>query len=485
MDLKRRKTKFASPVTGIVFVATALTVIGTMAVVYWIGRVALESNRRLATQRGIIQLLQSVDSSLKDAESAQRGYLLTAEPVYLAPYDKALRDLTPELAALDAAANQGDLADPEIKQLKRLITDKLQELDRTIKLQRAGDTEGALAVVRSNRGKDLTDAITSNLAGLQAIEVAEFDLANRRADRATRERNAAFFASACLDLVFLAWAYRRISREINWRAVAQEELRKSHGRLEERVSERTAALAAANRDLESSNAQLAAANKELEAFGYSVSHDLRAPLRHVSSYIKLLEKNIGPSLDPVNLRMVRTISEAARRMGSLIDDLLVLSRIGRAALAETNVNLMELAEEARKELASETTGRAINWEIGPLPQVRGDQALLRSAVVNLLSNAIKYTRHRNPAQIELGSRRENGDVVCFVRDNGAGFDMQYADKLFGVFQRLHDPGDFEGTGIGLASVRRIIQRHGGKTWAEGQVDRGAAFYFSLPNERLL
>jgi light-regulated signal transduction histidine kinase (bacteriophytochrome) len=237
--------------------------------------------------------------------------------------------------------------------------------------------------------------------------------------------------------------------------------------------------------VEQRTAELVAANKELEAFGYSVSHDLRAPLRHVSSYISLLEKGTGPSLDDKSRRQVQIIAEAAKRMGGLIDDLLVLSRIGRASLAETNVDLRRLVDDARKELAPEMAGRTIEWRIGALPQVRADAALLRSAVVNLLSNAIKYSRRRDPARIELGSREHDGEVVLFVKDNGAGFDMRFADKLFGVFQRLHDRDEFEGTGIGLASVRRIIQRHGGRTWAEGAVEQGASFYFSLPIERVI
>ena len=236
-----------------------------------------------------------------------------------------------------------------------------------------------------------------------------------------------------------------------------------------------------NQELEKRAAELEAINKELEAFAYSISHDLRAPLRHMVGYTELLQKNASSILDNKGHRYMMTILESAKRMGVLIDDLLAFSRIGRAETRETLVSLEQLVREVRSEVRQETNGRNITWSVGPLPELYGDRSMLKLALVNLISNAIKFTRPRPQAEIEIGckEKREDG-VVLFIRDNGVGFDMRYVNKLFGVFQRLHRTEEFEGTGIGLATVQRIIHRHGGEVWAEGLVGNGATFYLSFP-----
>lgn len=248
----------------------------------------------------------------------------------------------------------------------------------------------------------------------------------------------------------------------------------------EAAMQRNLELRRVQEELRQLNARLEAANKELESFSYSVSHDLRAPLRHVQGYVEMLGRATEGQLSEKPRHYLKTITAASVEMGQLIDDLLAFSRMGKVELHESGVSLAELVRETVKGLETETQGRNIAWKIAPLPAVQGDPVMLRQVLANVIGNAVKYTRRRDLAQIEIGSAgEEDGRIIFFVRDNGAGFNMQYAHKLFGVFQRLHRADEFEGTGIGLAIVRRVIVRHGGRVWAEGKIDEGATFYFTL------
>lgn len=237
--------------------------------------------------------------------------------------------------------------------------------------------------------------------------------------------------------------------------------------LEERVRQRTA--------------DLARANKELEAFSYSVSHDLRAPLRAIDGFSRMLEEDYRDRLDDEGCRLLHVVRTNAQRMGDLIDDILEFSRMGRLDLATREVDMDGLAREVANELQAAAAGRDLNFAIHQLPPTHGDTAMIRQVLVNLLANAVKFTRARSPAVVEVGGSAGEEENVYYVKDNGAGFDMQYVDKLFGVFERLHAREQFDGTGIGLAIVKRIIERHGGRVWAEARVDAGATFHFSLPH----
>ena len=446
----------------------------------WMGRANRTETHLVTTLRLVV-----------DADTAASQFLLTHDP-----------------AALEAFRSADAALPPAVAELRPLVRDSREQLDHvqtiaTLAARRplapildaaAGHADqpvpaGPLAAARAN-----TAALRREIAAMQDVQdrlIFDRSQLTRRVlvDLAVGGAIFGVLFGGLGMMAFMSGVARRIEdvRAAAERLARGDDLGPTHaaadelGALSRSLHEASHLLRDSDRQVRDQVVQLAALNQELEAFSYSVSHDLRAPLRHMTGFASLLQRSAVDRLTEKEARHMRTIIDAATRMGRLIDDLLAFARMGRAPLNRQRVSLETVVDEALQEVDGAPGGRAVSWHIHrPLPAVEGDPAMLRLVFVNLLSNAAKYAGGRAAPAVEVGVGGGPDETVVYVRDNGVGFDMQYAHKLFGVFQRLHSADEFEGTGIGLANVQRIVRRHGGRVWAEGVVDAGATFFFSLP-----
>ncbi|MCC6140288.1 MAG: CHASE3 domain-containing protein [Nitrospira sp.] len=442
---------------GFSLVFIGILIIG--AVSYRNTAILIENSRLDTKSHDLLQLLTNVDEAMDEAENNHRRYLVTGEVVYL----KSFRSLTEQkptyLKYLKELTAGLPLQENRVATLQNLIEQQINAETGAIAKRDKGGFEAVRRIALEGAAKREITAIHRIIG---EMEVDERQSVRRRFSESTLSTTNTIVLlalGALLQLVLLASVYYLIRHDITARRKVATELQ-LRGEL------------------------LEAANKELEAFSYSVSHDLRAPLRHIDGYASLLSKSAGDSLNDKAKRYLQTISDSAKQMGQLIDDLLVFSRMGRQEMLHTTVNLDQLIKTILYDLRLDLQGREISWTIDTLPEVPGDPAMLRQVFVNLISNALKFTGTRPIAKIAIGLEKKGaGEIIVFVRDNGVGFDMQYLGKLFGVFQRLHRADEFEGTGIGLANVRRIVHRHGGRVWAEGVPDQGATFFVALPTRR--
>jgi signal transduction histidine kinase len=429
---------------------------------YW-SQVSNEEDREWVTHTHlVVERLQAIRIDITQAETGQRGYILTGQERYLEAYGtgvekvgddiKSLRDLT-----LDNPGEQEN-----IKRLKSLIADRLKELVDGIEVRRqSGLLAGVDAVTQGNSGELWMEMIATQIGEMRRTEARLLRARLETAAASTKKMKVLIACGNTLAILILLVKGFVIHRETGKRNLAEENLKESNQRLERRTDE------------------LSETNIELESFAYSVAHDLRAPLRHIAGYSGALIEDYRPRLDAEGVRCLGKIAESARQMGRLVDDLLALSKIGRQELAFQATELGSMVEQVVEDLAPECAGREVEWQIGELFDAECDPGLMKQVFTNLLSNAVKYTRRQGHAVIQVGHSLKNGERVMFIRDNGVGFEMQYADKLFGVFQRLHKARDFEGTGVGLAIVQRIVRKHGGRIWAEAAIDQGATFFFTL------
>ena len=408
----------------------------------------------------LVQLLDNIDVSMNEAEDNNRRYLVTGEASYLEAFKKVVRQKPMFVTYLKELTDGVPEQQDRVRLLNQMMEWQLKAESRAIATLQDGGFKAVKKMALEGAAKRELEVIRQIIVEMQSYEQQALRRRVLESVAGTTNTILLLGIGALLQLMLLASVYYLIRHDITERRRAAVEL-KRRGEL------------------------LELANKELEAFSYSVSHDLRAPLRHIDGYAALLRKAVDQSLNEKAARYLQTISDSAKQMGQLIDDLLVFSRMGRQEMLHTLVSLDQLIKDVLHDLRLDLKERQISWTIGPLPEVPGDPAMLRQVFVNLIANAVKFTSTRPKAMIEVGvHQRTSAEVVIFVRDNGVGFDMQYASKLFGVFQRLHRADEFEGTGIGLANVRRIVHRHGGRTWAEGVPDQGATFYVALPTRRL-
>ena len=418
--------------------------------------------RANSTTSNVIEASNSLLIELLNAETAQRGYLLTSKPVYLQPYDTALSAIPADQQRLGSQVSAVPGGGQYFAELKSLGAAKMTVIAETIKLARAGDHAGALRIVNTDEGKRVMDEARAVIGNLQRAAAAAG--AARRSDLHPQLTVFIVLAAvlAVADMGAGLFLRRRLRR-------AAKEIRLLNANLEQQVQQRTI--------------HLVRANKNLEAFAYSMAHDLRTPLRGISGFAEALVEDYGDRLDETGREYAARVEAGCTRMSTLIDDLLHLSQVTQATMKLQDVDLSAEVTAICDQLRARDPGREVRVSVQEGVRVTADRTLIRSALDNLLENAWKFTAHRDGATIEFATApAADAPVCCYVRDNGAGFDPAYTGKLFQPFQRLHDAGEFPGAGIGLASVRRIIERHGGRTWAEGAVDGGATIYFTLNAE---
>jgi signal transduction histidine kinase len=403
----------------------------------------------------VIKQINQVLADVRDAENAQRGYLITGDITFLQPYDAVVTRLPDEITLLRELVNDNAAQQQAINDLDEMITKKMRILRLGIDTlaQRKGIDNMEVVALVGGEGRQLMYQIRTQVERMIASEEA---LLVQRADSleaGTRMTKRWILLGNLLAAALLLTAFFVVLREI-----AQHR----H----------------TNRELAMSAAQLELTNKELESFSYSVSHDLRSPLRAIDGYSRIFEEDFADRLDAEGLRLLAVIRSSSKKMGQLIDDLLSFSRMGRKPVDASIIDMNRLVDDVWKEVSAGHDNVKLNKET--LPSVWGDRALLRQVLLNLLSNAIKYSGNNPSPVVGISAEKKADEYVYCVRDNGVGFDMRFYNKLFGVFQRLHTENEFPGTGVGLAIAQRVIVRHGGRIWADSKLGEYAAFYFSLP-----
>ncbi|MEP7106957.1 MAG: CHASE3 domain-containing protein [Ferruginibacter sp.] len=486
-----------------------------------IGFGVYNSNQRLLdAEKGVQQTEQVIYQSghifslAKDIESASRGFVITEDTTYLKPLYAAEKTTFAYIRQLRQLTQDNPVQQQRVDSLRFYIQMRMDFSNQTVMLRINQGLASAIAYISTNQGRQNSDRLRQIINDIQR---EEDHLLKQREQ--TNERSLAAFNRFSVFLIILMAVFTILlllvtgnyllqNKEKEKRAaeliIANKELVFQNEEKEKRAEaliiadrelvfqseekeKRAAELIIANEELVFQNEEkekraeeLSIVNKDLESFSYSVSHDLRAPLRAINGYAQILKEDSGTQLDNESIRVINNIMDNAKKMGQLLDDLLTFSRIGRKELVKVNIPMHDMVTNLCNEIKNEHNNRTIHFKINDLQPAEGDSATLKQVWINLISNAVKYSRQNENAVIEIGSAIKDDEIIYHIKDNGAGFDMRYADKLFGVFQRLHSDKEFEGNGVGLAIVHRIISKHGGRVWAEAKVNEGAIFHFSLP-----
>ena len=452
--IKRLKEKLIN--ATLIFSLAA--VFAAVIIVCYLSTIQLANNIvSVARSYRVIIATNTLLLDLEDAETGQRGYVITGDPTFLAPYTIALTNTDGDFQTLKGLI-QDSKQQERLASMRPLIDEKLADLANSISLRKDQGFTVAQNDVLTKNGKSIMDSIRKVVADMQT---AESSLLQARMDERNQTvsaiRSVLLWGGILGFLLYLLVNYI-ISKYVMGNLVEKPLLERERRALEDTLK----------------------ANKEMEAFSYSVSHDLRAPLRAIDGFTQILVEDHAGQLDDEGKRIAAIIRASTVQMGHLIDDLLSFSRLGRQEVKKSPVSMRTLANDVYTEVKKSVPNRTIDFSIGELPDAAADVNMMRVVWTNLLSNAVKFTGKKEGARIEVGSTSDQTGVTYHVKDNGAGFDMTYINKLFGVFQRLHSTEEFEGTGVGLANVKRVVERHGGKVWAEAKVGEGATFYFTLP-----
>lgn len=439
-------------VIGFILTLIIITAVGIYA--YWSTQRLIDTGRLYTHASAVRNNLTQLLVTLIDLETGQRGFIITGDRSYLQPYDSALKNVDKYILALREVTSEDERQKTRTIEVEKLIRERIV-IAKDVLNARGESFEKAQSMIIEGDGKKAMDRIRTLIREIQELEQQSFTARSRVTGETLVQFQIAFVSLLIIPAIIIIILFYWILSHFKARSRAEADSRKAAIEIHQ-------------------------LNKELESYTYSVSHDLRAPLRSIDGYSQILKEDYNDKLDDEGRRVISVIMNNARRMGKLIDDLLDFSRMGRKEIHKSEMNVDELVRTVIGELIEPKNGKNVDIHVLPLGQVKGDIDMIKQVWVNLISNAIKYSGLREDPKIEIGSYVEKGTHCFYVKDNGVGFNMDYKEKLFGVFQRLHKANEFEGTGVGLALVKRIVTRHGGSIWAEAKLNEGATFYFSLP-----